>query len=254
MYVNEINPRQFKIGQLVYFTNNVGSKMDWGIIEDVYSDGYAIALYEQADCRTIEGIPVADYDFHQKLRKLPKNWSWDYDLVKLAWDYHKFEGFKFSYKDSDNLKKAIEIGAFVRPNSQDKAGYPDAVVTKDGYQIVWKHDLYSLLPERKRRANYIVVNWRYIYPTFEEAKNVVNAYNAELRRQASLSDYDWSLEQINKTLGRANFLGKEYKAKIRQWLIDNTNIEDVKIRVFNSHIEWKHEHNIKWKLLDPDLL
>lgn len=69
MYVSEINPKQFEIGQLVYFTDNVGSNLDWGIIEEVYADGYAIALYEQVDCRTIKGTPVAKYDFHQKTQK-----------------------------------------------------------------------------------------------------------------------------------------------------------------------------------------
>lgn len=253
MNVNEINSKQFEIGKLVYFVDKY-HKMDWGIIEDAYSDGYAIALYEQADCRTVEGKPVADYDFHQKPRKLPKNWSWNCDLVKLALDYHKFEGFEFSYNDPDSLKKGIEIGAFVRPDSQDKAGYPEAAITKDGYRIVWKHDLYSSCPEHKRRPNYAIVNWRYIYPTFEEADDVVKAYNAELKRQASLSDYDWSLEQIDKTLDRAIFLDKESKAKIRQWLIENTNVEDVDIRIANGHVEWKKVCNIKWITLNPSLL
>lgn len=254
MHVSEINPKQFEIGQLVYFTNNVGSSLDWGIIEEVYSDGYAIALYEQVDCRTIEGTPVAKYDFHQKPKKLPKNWSWDYDLVKLAWDYHKFDGFKFSYDDPNSLKKGIEIGALVRPDSQDKTGYPDAVVTKDGYQIVWKHDLYSSSPERKRRVNYAVVNWRYIYSTYNEAKSIIDAYNAELKRQASLSDYDWSLEQIDKTLYRAYFLDKEGKAKIRQWLIGNTKVENVDIRSVGGYVEWKYEYNKQWKAIVPELL
>lgn len=254
MYVSEINPKQFEIGQLVYFTNDIGSSLDWGIIEEVYSDGYAIALYEKADCRIVEGIPVAKYDFHQKPRKLPKNWSWDYDLVGLAEDYHRFVGFKYSYEKPDSLKKAIEIGFFVRPNSQDRAGYPEAKVTKDGYQIVWKHDLYSLSPERKRRANYAVVNWRYIYSTYNEAKSIIDAYNAELKRQASLSEYNWALELIDKTLCRADFLDKEYKAKIRQWLIDNVDIEDIDIRIANRHVEWKRERNNKWKTLDHDLL
>lgn len=254
MYVNEINPKQFEIGQLVYFTDNVGSNLDWGIIEEVYADGYAIALYEKADCRTIKGVPVAEYDFHQKPRKLPENWSWDYDLVGLAEDYHRFVGFKYSYEKPDSLKKAIEIGFFVRPNSQDRAGYPEAKVAKDGYQIVWKHDLYSSSPERKRRANYAVVNWRYIYSTYNEAKDIIDAYNAELKRQASLSDYDWSLGQIDKTLCRAYFLDKEGKAKIRQWLIDNTKVENVDIRSVSGYVEWKYEYNIKWKIIVPDLL
>lgn len=253
-HTSKINPKQFEIGQLVYFTNNIGSEMDWDIIEDVYCDGYAITLYEQVDCRTVEGTPVADYDFHQNPRKLPKDWSWDYDLVKLAWDYHKFDGFKFSHKDPNSLKKGIEIGAFVRPDSQDKAGYPEAEVTKSGYTIVWKHGFYSSSPNRKRRPNYAVVNWRYIYPTFEDANNVVKAYNAELKRQVSLSDYDWPLEQIDKTLDRAVFLNKEDKAKIRHWLIDNANIEDVCVRIVNGRMEWKYERNIKWRTLDPNLL
>ena len=55
-------------------------------------------------------------------------------------------------------------------------------------------------------------------------------------------------------LDRAIFLDKESKAKIRQWLIENTNVEDVDIRIANGHVEWKKVGNIKWTTLDPSLL
>lgn len=143
---------------------------------------------------------------------------------------------------------------FVRPSSQDRTGYPDAEIIKEGYRIVWKHDLYSSDPSKQKRSNYAIVNWRYVYSSYDEVKKVLSDYQAELNRLVEMSDYDWSLEQIDKVLNRSVFIAKEDKSKIKQWLIDNTNIEEVEIRCSSGYPEWKYEKSKKWKQLNPDLL
>lgn len=251
-YLNELNPKEFDIGQIVYFTNDIGSEWDWGVVEEIYSDGYAITLYELVDCRTIDGIPVGEYGFFQDYKKLPKNWNYDMDLVKLRFDNHKsLMEIKINYKDIDSIQNAIDKGVLVKPSSQDRSGYPESEITKEGYRIVWKHDFFSSCSNKRQRPSYEIVNWRHIYSTYEEAKNIVDAYQAELKRQADLSDYDWSLEQIDKTLNRACFIDTEGKTKIKKWLIDNTSIENVDIRCSCGYPEWKYEKNKKWIRLDP---
>lgn len=254
-HLNELNPKQFNIGQIVFFTNNIGNEWDWGIVDDVYSDGYAIALYELVDCRRVESIPVAEYNFHKSYRKLPKGWNYDTDLVHLDFEHHKeLKDVKFAFYDIDSIQNAIDKGVFVRPSSQDRVGYPEAEITKEGYRIVWKHDLYSSDPSKRSRSNYAIVNWRYVYSSYDEVKKVLSDYQAELNRLVEMSDYDWSLEQIDKVLNRSVFIAKEDKSKIKQWLIDNTNIEEVEIRCSSGYPEWKYEKNKKWKQLNPDLL
>ena len=253
--LDELNPKQFNIGQIVYFTNDIGDHWGWGIVDDIYSDGYAIALYEPVDCRCVNGVPVAEYNFDQDYKKLPKGWDYNMDLINLSWDNHKeLKKIKFNYKDIDSIQNAIDKGLIVRPSSQDRAGYPDVDITKDGYRIVWKHDLYSSDPAKRKRPDYAIVNWRYIYSSYEEAIAKVDAYNAELQRQAKLSDYDWSLEQIDKALSQAFCIDDEGKNKIKQWLIDNTRIEEVVIRTLGGIPEWKCEGNKRWKQLDPSFL
>lgn len=254
-HLNELNPKQFDIGQIVFFTNNIGNEWDWGVVDDIYSDGYAIALYELVDCRYVNSVPVAEYNFGQDYKKLPKGWNYDMDLINLSWDNHKdLQEIKVDFKDIDSIKDAIDKGLYVRPSSQDKAGYPDVDIVKDGYRIVWKHDLYSSDPTKRKKPDYAIVNWRDMYSSYEEAIAKVDAYNAELKRQAELSDYDWSLEQIDKALSGAFCIDDEDKKKIKQWLIDNTKIEDVAIRTLSGIPEWKYEGNKRWKQLDPSFL
>lgn len=253
-HLNELNPKQFDIGQIVFFTNDIGNEWDWGVIEDIYSDGYAISLYELIDYRCIGKIPVAKYDFSQTYKKLPKGWNYDTDLINLEWNRpEELANVKFDYS-IESLQNVIDKGLFVRPSSQDSSGYPNVDITKDGYRIVWKHDLYSFDPTKRNRSDYVIVNWRYVYSSYGEVSDIITAYNNELKRQAELSDYDWPLEQIDKTLGHCYFVDENGRLKIKQWLIDNTKIEDVEIRSFGGYPEWKYEKNKKWNQLNPDFL
>lgn len=119
-YVEKLNPKDFEIGQIVFFVKNFNKAIDWGVVEEIYGDGYGLALYEPVDDRMIEGIPIDEYNFNQKPRKLPKGWSWDTDLVHMTTNpdiAKQKESEPYNY-DPSTLQHLIDIGLLVRPNSQ----------------------------------------------------------------------------------------------------------------------------------------
>ena len=248
-YLNALNPRHYSVGDIVHWVDPYTYKMDWGIIEDVFSDGYGVKLYELKDMRTIDGIPVGEFQFNQRRQKLPKGWSYDTKLFELgslpypvwAVEYLKTHG-SFS---NDSIETFIKEGLLVTPSSQDKTGYPEADINKDGWTIVWKYDFFD-----KSRSDYASVQTLWCFPTAEDAQKVIDAHTAELKRQAELSEYDWSVEQIDKTINRCTWIDDDKKARIREFLLRQKNVEDIETRLHSGGVQWRYWKNKRWMLVE----
>ena len=155
----------------------------------------------------------------------------------------------FTY-DKDNLIHLIEIGVLVRPYDQDKSCVIDSDVDKDGYCIKKSHTYYT---NSHRRSQYAIVPESNIYSTWQEAQKIVDDYEKELKRQAELSDYNWSVEQIDKTLDRwhnRNGHSKEECEAIRDFLLKQDNVEDIDVRIISEGFQWKYERNKKWMTIE----
>ena len=88
-----------------------------------------------------------------------------------------------------------------------------------------------------------------MYFTYEEAKKEVEDNIVEFNRQANLSDYDWSVEQIDKTLGFWKHLSGSTDNEVkhyRDWLLGMSNVEDIEVRLFGGNIQWKYWKNKRW--------
>ena len=122
-------------------------------------------------------------------------------------------------------------------------GQIEEEITKDGYRIVKKY------PRDLHHIDHASVRPDKVYFTYEEAKKEVDENIAEFYRQASLSDYDWSVEQIDKTLnlwkGFSGSSENEVK-QYRDWLLDMSNVEDIEVRLFGGNIQWKYWKNKRW--------
>ena len=62
------NDRRFKKGDIVFFIRNNQGAIDWGEVETVFCDRNVLTLYELRDERTVEGIPIKDYNFNPEKR------------------------------------------------------------------------------------------------------------------------------------------------------------------------------------------
>ena len=89
-----------------------------------------------------------------------------------------------------------------------------------------------------------------MYRTYDEAQKEVDEHIAEYKRQAALSDYDWSVGQIDKVLGYYkniyNLTDSEVK-QYRDWILAQDDIENVELRIHFGNLEWRDwERHKKW--------
>lgn len=245
--MSELNPKEFAIGQVVYFVRLYSQKVEWGIVRDYYSDGYGLDMYELADDRLVQGVPIKDFKFNQRRKKLPHGWTYDTDLCQVTHDAKISEQMSeqnICIANPDDLLRGIKLGLLVRPHLQNKAMQVEADITNDGYTIVCKYprDVYDAPSTACIRTDLC-------FATYTEAAEVVRSMEAELRRQAALSDYDWSVEQIDKTLERwkiGSGIPEDKVKEARAWLLGQKDIENLVTRIFLGRLQFKWEKGKKW--------
>lgn len=77
----------------------------------------------------------------------------------------------------------------------------------------------------------------------KKPKKEHDAYYAELERQSALSDLEWSIEQIDKTLDRWKGLSGATDKEVqnyREWLLGMKRVEDLETRISGGCLQWKY--------------
>ena len=242
--------KRFNQGDIVYWCHQHGHKysVHYGMVDEQFSDAVVIDYLAPRERRRVDGVPIDEFQSEQRYRKLPKGWTYNTILFELTWDDLTPEEKEFDLDISkpETLKEAYEKGYLVK-DSTIFHGVIEDKITKEGFRIVknyhrWKYhiDHISIRPDK-------------VYFTYEEAKKEVDENIAEFNRQASLSDYDWSVEQINKTLDRwkaINDASDEEVKAYREWLLDMKDVEDIETRIFGGHIQWKYWKNKRWNYIE----
>lgn len=244
--------KRFHPGDIVYWCGREAGKyvVKWGMVDEQYSDAVRIEFLEAKECRYIDGVPIVEFIRHQneqKYKKLPKGWTYntkmfDLDCVKDPEDVNLWNKLSPRIDDPESIKRAYDAGILVKAYLKFH-GDIEADITKEGYKIVCKEPMYrnysthtSIRPDR-------------VYTTYQEAQDEVDANTAEFVRQSELSDYDWSVEQIDKTLARWQLTvgaTDEERAAYRKWILDMEHVEDIETRVYLGNVQWKYEKNKKW--------
>lgn len=244
--------KRFNKGDIVYWCdgNINGYHVKWGMVDEQFSDAVCIDFLERKECRYIDDIPLDEFrknEYNQKYRKLPKGWTYSSELFKVEDRMEPDEKKMFKelctrIDNPESLKKAYDLGLLVKAETKFH-GEIEAKITKEGYKVVTKYPMWKEFITRTS------VRPDKVYFTYQEAKDEVDANMAELHRQAEMSDYDWAVEQIDKTLrfwkSHLGITEEERKAYM-DWLLAMDNVEDIEVRVFGSNIQWKYEKNKKW--------
>lgn len=244
------NTERLRAGQIVYYVTLDNRNVDWGICKDFYADGYGLELYEMPDFRTICGVPIRDFEFNQPRRKLPKDWRWETDLVHIGSSMNEEVKQKYLELRIDNpqaLLDAVRSGLLVKPSSQSTACDIEADINKDGYTIVQKFPYW-----KRSRPDTACVRSDRCFHTYAEAAAIVDCYYAELKRQAELSDYDWSVEQIDHVLERWKAIygvSPDGISAIRQWLLGQKDVADLVVRIYGGELQFKYDRQKRWTTL-----
>lgn len=248
-----LNRKQIPIGSVGYYLKNKRysseKEIAFGIVEEHYSGEIALQLYEPFDARTINGIPVKEFETPTEYKKLPKGWSWDTHLFEYgAYIPDEIRSFMDLPATPENILDAIKAGALVEVDDNDHAVFETEIDKSLGWRIVRKYRM------DEYHQNYISLPYYEVFATYEESKEKLDAINAEFARQAALTDLEWSIEQIDNNIGRwAKIYGisKEEMESVRNRIMSFDNLEDVVTRVCNGGLEWKYDRNKKWIRIEP---
>ena len=243
--------KRFNQGDIVYWCHCDGGgeySVHYGMVDEQFSDAVCIDYLAPRERRRVDGVPIDEFQSEQRYRKLPKGWTYNTRLFEISYDTLTEEeiAFPIDIRDPESIKTAYEKGFFVK-DSTIYHGNIEAEIIKDGFRIVKKYPMW------KHHIDHTSVRPDKVYFTCEEAKKEVDENIAEFHRQASLSDYDWSVEQIDKTLKRyqiINDITDEEVKQYRDWLLAMSNVEDIETRIFGGNIQWKYWKNKKWNNIE----
>lgn len=246
----DINRKEIPIGSIVYYVKKYGHKwsVNWGTLEEHYIYESVIQLYETYNWITVNGIPIKDLETPTRWQKLPKGWNYDTKLFEIGHD-EKYEKFNEIYKNlkisnKEDIQKAIDMGLFIKAQDKDHSKPTAEIDKRYGWRIVKEYDDY---------ITYTTVKYNEVYVNYEDAKRVVDEHEAELKRQSELSDLEWSIEQIDKTLDLWTALYHVTdleKQKTRDRIMSFHNLEDVEVRLRGGNIQWKYWKNCRWNNIE----
>lgn len=244
----EINRKTIPVGEVVYFIQPNGVpyryRVQFGTVEEHYSTEIALQLYEPAERRLINSIPYNDFPQVTDWKKLPKGWTYSTQLYDLDHAEPDERWKKAYYIDQPkDIRKAIDDGILVPVRSIDHTHIEVEIDKSKGYRLVKKSEPYSY------HQDWISLPYREVYTSYDEAKKKIDEIEAEYKRQSELSDYDWSVELIDKTINRAilcSIITEDQGAEIRERLLAMDNVEDIEVRCYNMAIQWKYWKNKKW--------
>lgn len=242
--------KKFNSGDIVYWCHRRGHEysVHYGMVDEQFSDAVIIDYLDCRERRIVNGIPMDKFENESHYKKLPKGWTYDTKLYEITYDdlTQAEKEFVLDVKNPDCLKEAYSKGYLVK-DSTIFHGIIESEITKEGYRIVKKYPMYN------HHIDHTSIRPDKLYFTYEEAEREVNDNIAEFKRQSALSDYDWSVEQIDKTINRwKNYhdaSDKEVEA-YHNWLVGMENVEDIETRIFGGEIQWKYWKNKRWNNIE----
>lgn len=243
--------KRFNNGDIVYWCHHAGNadySVKYGMVDEQFSDAVCIDYLASRERRRIDSVPIDEFENEQRYRKLPKGWTYDTRLFEITYDAlsDKEKNYKLDITKPESIKIAYYKGYLVKDNTIFR-GQVEAEITKEGFRIIKKY------PNWQHHITHISVRPDKVYFSYDEAKKEVEDNIAEFNRQTSLSDYDWSVEQIDKTLNYWQTIScatDDERRSYRNWLLAMDNVEDIEVRVSGGNIQWKYWKNKRWNNIE----
>lgn len=238
--------KKFEKGDIVYWCHydKYGYKVQWGMVYEQFSDAVIVDYLAARERRLVDGVPIMEFQSEQRFRKLPKNWSYDTQLHQITYAPLSPDEnvWVIDPRRPEDLKVAYEKGYLVK-DEKVFHGRIENEITKDGFRVIKTYPMWD------HHVSYVSILPYKLYFTYAEAQAEVDAELAELKRQAELSDYDWSVEQIDKTLQRWKTLYGKTDSEVercRNFFLSLDNVEDVEVRLATGGVQWKKTKNKRW--------
>lgn len=256
---------QFQKGEIVYWCHQHGHEysVHYGIVDeqigwDIYIDYLEVKEFRKIYSDYIKelkhGIPLDKFENSKHFYKLPQGWSYDTKLFETKTEIpDDIKSMIFSITEPKSIKDLYDNGLLIK-RSEKFTGQIESEITEKGWRIVKR---YRQDWGIGRQPDYVAVRCDKVYRTYDEALRETKQHIAEFERQAALSDYEWSLEEIDKTLQRwkrTYGVSDSVVEQYRTWLINRDDVEDIEIRIFGGNIQWrKWKGSKKWSNIETNL-
>lgn len=249
--ITSINHHEFPIGSVVYFvdkyrvdpyTRSAKWCVSYGIVDENYTYEVCVQLLDWRDTTLVNGIPKKELVTPTRWQKLPNGWSYDTKLIDITIPSIKFDRQDYRIENPSDILEMYNKGYLVKVEDNDYYDIRTEVTKKDGWRIVRSIEY----GDAGKHPNYKSLNLRDVYKTYQEAQNVIDEHEKELRRQAELTDYEWAVEQIDRELNRATAITDLERQQIRDWILQRYRVEDIEFRYAFGTFEWKYLKNKKW--------
>lgn len=241
--------KRFSQGDIVYWCRQEGHNYSvaFGMVDEQFSDAVCIDILEHKENRLVNGIPMDEFQSETKYKKLPKGWTYNTQLFEITYlDIPDDRMKKYINSKVDNpqdIKDMYDEGLLVKASTKFH-GIIDTEITSEGYRVVRKHPMWT-----KPVTTHTSIRPDRCYYTYQEALDEVVAHQEELKRQSSLTDEEWSIEQIDKALNRS-MLPKDEAARCREWLLAMDKVDEIEVRLWCGLPQWKYEKNKKWNNIE----
>ena len=242
---------KFPISSIVYYVTHKYD-ISFGVVIAHFAGEVMLQKYDVNSPRIINGIPEKEFETPSRWQKFPKGWTYNTKLINI--EYENFDYVQGVYHEknlimnnSDNIKKLIDDGILIKVNDKDYCRFETEIDKKNGWRIVRKYNVQDYHPST------VTVRFDKVYSTYAEAKKIINDIRAEWKRQAALSDREWSIEQIDKTLNhwqQVYRVSDEQKQKCRDWILELKDIENVEVKLSHGFIQWKYIKNKRWSTIE----
>lgn len=221
------------INKIVYFVEERGGtfNIQFGLTEifDEYKGKYLVVLYDLKDKRTVNDIPIDEFESTpwEKYKGDIESY-WDKLVIgDSRTDEERLLMHKLKYTNPDDIKTAIEQEIFVK-----RKPYPSARITielsKDRKYIRFIKEIpHWVLTYGEDHRTFEMVSPEDICETYEEAKIKQAELIQDLANFRGMSDEEWSIEEIDKTLKRIH--DSALRQKYRDKLMSMDNIADLEI-------------------------
>ena len=245
----------FQPGDVVYWVGHYKWSavmyVDFGIVTEEFSNAVCADKLHTYDNRYINNIPYKEFPNVTEWHKLPKGWNYDTVLFnvdrKSSINHNLFKSLHIT--NPDDIKYALEKGYLVRLQDYDQTVPHSEVDKKLGWRIRKEHDNFSYV------YPHVTLQKDSAFKTYAEAQAVIDAQEAEWKRQSELTDEEWSIEQIDHDLqrwGKIYSKSPEEMQRVRDFLLGMDKIEDIETRVFGGDFQWKYWKNKKWRTVVLD--
>lgn len=243
-----------------FYAEKIKRKVFFGIIEEHYAKEICLQLIEPKDTRLFNGVPIVNLPKVGEWIPLPKGQK-RVGVDTIVITKSEVLDLNINIKDPQAILDAYHSGILV--NIQDQEYFAN-VRAEDWHDYTFHGEgrilgktapkyTYRMLKEFSwymYHPYYKVLPFFDVYATYDEAKKVADAINAESERKANLSPYDYSVEEIDKTLDLYcgyKCYDSDLKATIRKKLLSLDNIEDLYVRICGGELQYRYEKQKKWK-------